>query len=251
MTQKECKTIFENFAAQFPQLINTTTIEKQTESEKIVTKKEMAEYIVNFLDLRPIESENKKRYYFDTAYHEHGEAVEKLAALHIINNENFNFNIDTPASRADLAVMLGNTFSRFNNFDLELINTDTNEIIDLKGASYEKEVLYSYQLKLLDYLLESKREQTLFFPQKALTKHEAYYIIQKASGEEFEYDNYTADQKTISRGELAELFIAAFDYNKPHQYKKTITITDKEGNDLNQTISLISKLKSILSINNI
>ena len=132
VTNKNLKKILENFAEQFPQLVQTNTIEEIPNNDGILIKREMAEYIVQFLEITPLDEKEAKRYFFDTAYHEHGETVEELAKRNIINHEHINFNIDSFASRADLSVMLANTFAYFNQFDLSLINTDNNQIIDIK-----------------------------------------------------------------------------------------------------------------------
>jgi|GEM_PF-1071182 len=248
---KDFKYMLSQFATQFPTLTQTGVVSQLTESNSVVTKEVMAEYIVKLLDIRPQDETDVQRYFFDTAYHPHGDAVEQLARLEVIKAQNINFNIDSPASRADFAVMLARSFAYFNNFDLSLINTDSQDIADIIGAPYQKEILYAHQLGFLTYLVELKREQALIVPQKEVTLHEVYHILSKATEKKIEYDKSQADKMSITRGELAQLFVTTFDYESPRNYQKEIiskTPTQAVDQADNQSLSFFQKLEYLFAL---
>ncbi|NOZ45121.1 MAG: hypothetical protein GXP45_08530 [bacterium] len=68
--------------------------------------------------------------------------------------------------------------------------------------------------------METKRGQISFYPQNFLTKHEALYILGNLSKHPFVYDQTSADQEYISKGELVHDIVTAFDFSKPQKYRE-------------------------------
>ncbi len=241
------KQILSNFAYQYPLLVDQEVLSHIPGDNNIVTKDKMAYYLVNFFAMNPQWVKNPvnvENYVFDdTAYHVFGDDVELLVKKWVIKAHTNKFAIDDLATRADLLVLMTNSLLRLRNENLLAYTTLQSTIRDIVGKPYEMNAIYANKDGLLDYLLETKRWQTYFYPQRLLSKYEVYYVLWWISGKYFDYDMETADHEHITRGELAHLIVESFDFDKdtPIQIPKHSKI--KNQNDESPKIINLSALE--------
>lgn len=251
------KQILQNFAYQYPSLVNTGVLWNIPDVDAIVTKDKMAYYLVNFLSILPNNREwseiNKDYYFKDTAYHPFGEDVEFLAKKWIISVRNDHFFIDQFASRADLVVLMSNTLLFLRDENLSKEESLESNIVDVVSKEYEPNAIYANENWLLDYLLETKRWKTYLYPQRLLSKHEAFYTLWLAADKNFNYNITDADHENITRWELAHAILDAFDFSKAYKYQSkqlhSDNATDWEltGFSADKALWFISKVRHFFS----
>lgn len=225
----DLKVIFENFAKQYPDIVNEQVAEKLYASDNVVTNESMANLLVDFFEIQSDEAEKEWYVFRDTSFHEFGSAVESLAELDVIDSNAKEFAIDASASREDLIVMLSNALSEMRSESLDDYDLSMSDVSD--ANSNDHHIAYAVENGIADFLLESKRGETYLHPEKELTKYEALKIISEQANVDFAYDENEADSEVITKGELAEMVYESFDFKKPYKYQS-------EDSDSNSTITV-------------
>lgn len=148
------------------------------------------------------------KYFSDINGHTHQNAIETLAAQGIVDGSRDKFYPDNYVRRYDFVIMLVNSL-RIQQKLSQQHSARTTGIVDVPAnASYTKSVYDAYEAGIINYLLVTKRGETLLMPDSFLTKHEALHILDQVFDGEIIYDVDQADQTKITRGELAQLLVS-------------------------------------------
>lgn len=204
--------ILKNFVKQYPKIVNIEYFEKLYPSDVLVTNEQMVTYIVDFLELESDLFEDWNLIFEDTFYHKFGPAVERLAEFDIVNTHNPNFFIDKVATRADFLVILVNSLLYLNDEDISSVSISGWNISDINNLPYMKHIQFAYDQGLIDYLLITERWETKLLANKPITKHEVYTILSQHIWYNLDYDENLADNENITRWELAQIIVNAYDF---------------------------------------
>lgn len=245
--------ILSNFASEYPNLIDVSSIKLIPNDTFIINRSSLARYIVLAfeidpnLDDQPVveniqtpvvnEQTSQINYYFDdTKTSKYGIAVEELAKRWVIVNKTRSFGVENNTTRKDFALMFIKSYLVKHNKVIPNDSYITTKIVDLENDADAQYVVYWEDNNMLDFLFESKRGKTYFYPSKLLTKHEAYHIVKEQLWINIVYSEEEADKQMISRGELAQLLVDSF------QFIENISSTINTANSNDSLLSSLWKL---------
>ena len=214
--------ILNNLAEEYPSLTNSNYIEDIPKTTFIINRSSVLKHIALAFKIEvEWQTENnivnetvnvsQNNYYFDdTKVSKYGNAVEQLAKLGIINNQNRVFGVDRYITRQDFVIMFTKAYLYKNNKTVKTDDYLQTQISDIENNQNAVYLVYWEKNNLIDYLLESTRWKTYIYPSKLLTKHEAYYIIKQNLWINIIYPEDEADKQNISRWEIAQLIYDSF-----------------------------------------
>ena len=203
--------ILSNFHSQYPddinqEYINNLDIKKSTQTLK---RWEICRLVIKSLKL---DTQDIGSVFTDTSDSKYGEAIEQLAKLELVNIDNDKFYPENRITRGEFVDIFINSYLKANDLELSISNFNFN-IDDLDyNSDYAKFIVYAQEKWLTNYFFETKRWKTYINVNKAVTKHEAYYIIAQSAWVQINYDIIQADQEYITRWEVSQLIIDSFNF---------------------------------------
>lgn len=248
LSYKELNIILKNFNAQYPNIIN---IDKYTLSENkgYITRWELAKVIIETLNINIIPLQKVKvndniqentTTNIVTTINKNINNTKTLVEKWIISEELVN-NTNQIITRSDFIEILSNAIltNEWKNLTKQDIAFD-NSIVDIDyNNSNILKILYAKQNGLLDYLLETKRNEQYLYPEKPITKHEVYYIIGNYTDNIELIKTGASDQENINLTELSNII--------NNNLEKKIIGTDSKLWQIMEDINAIIEVKNIIS----
>lgn len=221
-------------------------------SKSVLTKSEMAKYLVEIFQLKFPQNENA---FSDISNHKYHAAITKLAQLGVVAGRDGKFYPDTYAHRSDGIIMIANSI--LAKQEKALVIKDfyhLNAITDVTYfAAYAPHLEYLLDNEIWDSLLYSTQSGYLFSPDTVLTQWEAYTLVAQAAGIKILNADSWAASKPITRGELANLLVEAFEFNTVSQRYEVSTRHIEWNNTVDYAASreerkslLVSVLKDVV-----
>jgi hypothetical protein len=103
--------------------------------------------------------------------------------------------------------------------------------------------VYAQEKGLTNYFFETRRWKTYIDLNKAVTKHEAYYIISQTAWVDINYDVVQADKEYITRWEFSQIIIDSFSFNS----KSNNSTANSQLEAFVDDIRSLTKTKKLLS----
>ena len=180
-------------------------------SDTQFTKSQMAWYLA---DIFQLEKSIISPVFNDISNHRYHAAITKLAQLGVVAGKNGNFYPDNDVLRADWIVMLANSLLAQQWKALVITNfTHLPKINDTTYfAAFAPHLEYLLTNEIWDFLLRNEQSGYLFLPHAQLTKWEAYQLVSQATRAKLLNMDQWETSKPITRGELADLIVQAFDF---------------------------------------
>lgn len=198
-------------------------------SKSVLTKSEMAKILAEIFQL---DEKPKGEPFSDISNHQHQTAITKLAQLGVVAGRNGKFYPNNDVLRADGIVMIANSMLVQQRKALVINNFyHLNRIADVTYfAAYAPHLEYLLDHEIWTSLLHSTQSGNLFIPDAVLTQWEAYSLVAKAAGIKILNPDSWATTKPITRGQLAELLVEAFDFSPQVQEPNpTSTLSEQKS----------------------
>lgn len=247
ISYSDVEQILSNFYWKYPELVNSEYINNLdiNDSDQTLKRWEMCRVTVKALGLdKDIYQDESSTVFSDTRFHKYWEAIEKLAKLELVNTDNSKFYPDNRITRWEFTDMLVKSYNKSNNLELAISNFNFN-IDDLDyNSKYAPVIAYAQEKWLTNFFFETRRWKTYFEMNKAVTKHEAYYIISQDAWVQISYDVDQADKEYITRWEVAQLIVDSFDLDLNNIYKNW---SNSQLETFVENIKSLSKTKKLLS----
>ena len=233
ITPLQAQLILNNIFTLYPHLGQKEKIKLINTTKSVLTKSEMAGYLVAIFQLEPQETDSLFR---DIHNHRYQNAIIQLAQLGVVAGRNGNFYPDNDTLRADGVIMIANSMLAKEQKALVIKNFyHLNSIADVTYfAAFAPHLEFLLDHKIGTSLLRHEQSGDLFLPYALLTKWEAYSLITQAAGIKILNPDAWSATKPITRGELAQLLVEAFDFahldakSEPWIPEETSVPTDPE-----------------------
>ena len=215
-------------------------------SKTVMTKSEMVKYLAEIFKLKFQQNDDV---FSDISNHKYRSAITILAQLGVVAGRNGKFYPDIEINRANGIIMIAN--SLLVKQQKALVINDfyhVNNIIDVTYfATYRPHLEYLLEHEIWNSLLHATQSGYTLVPDAVLTKWEAYNLVAEAAGIKIlNVDPWMASEP-ITRGELANLLVEAFEFSTPKEWVNVAeTQTPKTVNNDNTSDEKKSLLVAIL-----
>lgn len=245
ITPLQAQLILNNIFTLYPHLGQKEKIKLIDSTKSVLTKSEMAGILVAIFQLEKNKTNNVFR---DISNHNYQDAITKLAQLGVVAGRNGNFYPDNDTLRADGIIMIANSMLAQEQKALVIKNFyHLNTITDVTYfAAYAPHLEYLLDHKIGTSLLRHESSGDLFLPYALLTKWEAYSLVAKAAGIKILNPEWWSSTQAITRGELAQLLVEAFDFGEihssPSSEKDKTRLSDETDKKKSVLISLLKEV---------
>mgnify|MGYP001681664156 FL=1 len=245
ITPVQAQLILNNIFTLYPHLGQKEKIKLIDTTKSVLTKSEMAGYLVAIFQLEPQETDNLFR---DIHNHRYQDAIIQLAQLGVVAGRNGNFYPDNDTLRADGVIMIANSMLAKEQKALVIKNFyHLNSIADVTYfAAFAPHLEFLLDHKIGTTLLRHESSGDLFLPYALLTKWEAYSLVAKAAGIKILNPEWWSSTQAITRGELAQLLVEAFDFgdihSSPSSEKDKKRLSDETDKKKSVLISLLKEV---------
>lgn len=245
ITPVQAQLILNNIFTLYPHLGQKEKIKLMDSTKSVLTKSEMAGILVAIFQLEKNKTNNVFR---DISNHNYQDAITKLAQLGVVAGRNGNFYPDNDTLRADGIIMIANSMLVQEQKALVIKNFyHLNTITDVTYfAAYAPHLEYLLDHKIGTTLLRHESSGDLFLPYALLTKWEAYSLVAKAAGIKILNPEWWSSTQAITRGELAQLLVEAFDFgdihSSPSSEKDKTRLSDETDKKKSVLISLLKEV---------
>ena len=245
ITPLQAQLILNNIFTLYPHLGQKEKIKLIDSTKSVLTKSEMAGILVAIFQLEKNKTNNVFR---DISNHNYQDAITKLAQLGVVAGRNGNFYPDNDTLRADGIIMIANSMLAQEQKALVIKNFyHLNTITDVTYfAAYAPHLEYLLDHKIGTSLLRHESSGDLFLPYALLTKWEAYSLVAKAAGIKILNPEWWSSTQAITRGELAQLLVEAFDFgdihSSPSSEKDKTRLSDETDKKKSVLISLLKEV---------
>lgn len=245
ITPLQAQLILNNIFTLYPHLGQKEKIKLIDSTKSVLTKSEMAGILVAIFQLEKNKTNNVFR---DISNHNYQDAITKLAQLGVVAGRNGNFYPDNDTLRADGIIMIANSMLVQEQKALVIKNFyHLNTITDVTYfAAYAPHLEYLLDHKIGTTLLRHESSGDLFLPYALLTKWEAYSLVAKAAGIKILNPEWWSSTQAITRGELAQLLVEAFDFgdihSSPSSEKDKTRLSDETDKKKSVLISLLKEV---------
>lgn len=245
ITPVQAQLILNNIFTLYPHLGQKEKIKLMDSTKSVLTKSEMAGILVAVFQLEKNKTDNVFR---DISNHNYQDAITKLAQLGVVAGRNGNFYPDNDTLRADGIIMIANSMLAQEQKALVIKNFyHLNTITDVTYfAAYAPHLEYLLDHKIGTTLLRHESSGDLFLPYALLTKWEAYSLVAKAAGIKILNPEWWSSTQAITRGELAQLLVEAFDFgdihSSPSSEKDKTRLSDETDKKKSVLISLLKEV---------
>ena len=245
ITPVQAQLILNNIFTLYPHLGQKEKIKLMDSTKSVLTKSEMAGILVAVFQLEKNKTDNVFR---DISNHNYQDAITKLAQLGVVAGRNGNFYPDNDTLRADGIIMIANSMLAQEQKALVIKNFyHLNTITDVTYfAAYAPHLEYLLDHKIGTSLLRHESSGDLFLPYALLTKWEAYSLVAKAAGIKILNPEWWSSTQAITRGELAQLLVEAFDFgdihSSPSSEKDKTRLSDETDKKKSVLISLLKEV---------
>lgn len=245
ITPVQAQLILNNIFTLYPHLGQKEKIKLMDSTKSVLTKSEMAGILVAVFQLEKNKTDNVFR---DISNHNYQDAITKLAQLGVVAGRNGNFYPDNDTLRADGIIMIANSMLAQEQKALVIKNFyHLNTITDVTYfAAYAPHLEYLLDHKIGTTLLRHESSGDLFLPYALLTKWEAYSLVAKAAGIKILNPEWWSSTQAITRGELAQLLVEAFDFGEihssPSSEKDKTRLSDETDKKKSVLISLLKEV---------
>ena len=215
-------------------------------SKTVMTKSEMVGYLAEIFKLKFQQNDDV---FSDISNHKYRSAITILAQLGVVAGRNGKFYPDIEINRANGIIMIAN--SLLVKQQKALVINDfyhVNNITDVTYfATYRPHLEYLLEHEIWNSLLHTTQSGITLVPDAVLTKWEAYNLVAEAAGIKIlNVDPWMASEP-ITRGELANLLVEAFEFSTPKEWVNVVeTQTPKTVNNDNTSDEKKSLLVAIL-----
>lgn len=247
ITPVQAQLILNNIFTLYPHLGQKEKIKLMDSTKSVLTKSEMAGILVAVFQLEKNKTDNVFR---DISNHNYQDAITKLAQLGVVAGRNGNFYPDNDTLRADGIIMIANSMLAQEQKALVIKNFyHLNTITDVTYfAAYAPHLEYLLDHKIGTTLLRHESSGDLFLPYALLTKWEAYSLVAKAAGIKILNPEWWSSTQAITRGELAQLLVEAFDFGEIHSSPSSEKDKKRLSDETDKKKSvLISLLKEVVN----
>ena len=222
-------------------------------SKSVMTKSEMVKYLAEIFKLKFQQNDDV---FSDISNHKYRSAITILAQLGVVAGRNGKFYPDIEINRANGIIMIAN--SLLVKQEKALVIKDfyhLNNIIDVTYfAAYSSHLEYLLENEIWNSLLHATQSGYVILPDAVLTKWEAYNLVAEAAGIKILNVDPGMATEPITRGELANLLVEAFEFSAPKEWVNTVdkktdsttTTTKKESTNENKSL-LVAMLKDVIN----
>ena len=192
-------------------------------SKNVMTKSEMVKYLAEIFKLKFQQNDDV---FSDISNHKYRSAITILAQLGVVAGRNGKFYPDIEINRANGIIMIADV---------------------TYFATYRPHLEYLLEHEIWNSLLHATQSGYVIVPDAVLTKWEAYNLVADAAGIKIlNVDSWMATEP-ITRGELANLLVEAFEFSTPKEWVNVVeTQTPKTVNNDNTSDEKKSLLVAIL-----
>lgn len=219
-------------------------------SKTVMTKSEMVKYLAEIFKLKFQQNDDV---FSDISNHKYRSAITILAQLGVVAGRNGKFYPDIEINRANGIIMIAN--SLLVKQQKALVINDfyhVNNIIDVTYfATYRPHLEYLLEHEIWNSLLHATQSGYVIIPDAVLTKWEAYNLVAEAAGIKIlNIDPWVATEP-ITRGELANLLVEAFEFNSPKEWvnanetQTPKTVSNDKSSDEKKSL-LVAILKDVI-----
>lgn len=247
ITPLQAQLILNNIFTLNPHLGQKEKIKLIDTTKSVLTKSEMAGVLVAIFQL---EKQQTGTVFRDISNHKYQDAITQLAQLGVVDGRNGNFYPDNDTLRADGIIMIANSMLAQEQKALVIKNFyHLNTIADVTYfAAYAPHLEYLLDHEIWTSLLRHESSGNLFLPYALLTKWEAYSLIAQAAGIKILNPEWWSSSQPITRGELAQLLVEAFDFKNLHSSPTSREKEETSSLDTEKKKSvLISLLKEVVN----
>jgi len=214
-------------------------------TKSTMTKSEMAKYLVEIFQLKFPQNDDV---FSDISNHKYRSAITILAQLGVVAGRNGKFYPDTETHRADGIIMIANSLLAKERKAL-VINEfyHLNTINDVTYfATYAPHLEFLLDHEIGNSLLNNTQSGSYFLPDAVLTMWEAYTLVAKAAGIKILNPDSGTATKPITRWELANLIVEAFEFNTNNSQESNSTENKTTQVALANTDNISNEKKSLL-----
>jgi len=212
ITPLQVKKIINNALALHLSFGQSEKLEMIDTTKSVVTKSEMAKYLVEIFQMKFPQNNDV---FSDISNHKDRSAITILAQLGVVAGRNGKFYPDNETHRSDGIIMIANSLLAKERKAL-VINDfyHLNTINDVTYfATYAPHLEYLLEHEIGTSLLNTTQSGSTFLPDAVLTMWEAYTLVAEAAGIKILNPDSWAATKPITRGDLANLLVEAFEFN--------------------------------------
>lgn len=218
-----------------------------------MTKSEMVKYLAEIFKLKFQQNDDV---FSDISNHKYRSAITILAQLGVVAGRNGKFYPDIEINRANGIIMIAN--SLLVKQQKALVINDfyhVNNITDVTYfATYRPHLEYLLEHEIWNSLLHTTQSGFTLIPDAVLTKWEAYNLVADAAGIKILNVDPWVAAEPITRGELANLLVEAFEFSTPKEWINTVDKqTDSTTNTTNNSNSnenkslIVAMLKDVIN----
>ncbi len=214
-------------------------------SKTVMTKSEMVKYLAEIFKLKFQQNDDV---FSDISNHKYRSAITILAQLGVVAGRNGKFYPDIEINRANGIIMIAN--SLLVKQQKALVINDfyhVNTITDVTYfATYRPHLEYLLEHEIWNSLLHATQSGYTLVPDAVLTKWEAYNLVADAAGIKIlNVDPWMATEP-ITRGELANLLVEAFEFSTPKEWTNKVETTTNPTTPTTTNTNTTSESKSLI-----